>query len=336
MGQLVGKWLVQKGTEKVRASTLETYGYQVSAVQKVLGQLALEELNSDSIMAYVSNRLQVGRSPETVGNELAILRMGLRVAFKRGWWRGDSDELFDGVDLEDVPEKRWLRKHEVRALLDAVDVDQQGVVQDPRFGIAVRLALLAGLRVSEATTREWSDLDWDGRLLFVGPKQVGDWTWRTKSGKPRRVPLSSELWTSLKRWHMQLGQPKTGWIVPTLDGERRHAVGWLNRKLHEVCLGPKPENGEMRVPIIDPPVTYHGLRHSFASLALAAGVPLEEISEVLGHSSIEFTRKQYAHIDARRLVDGMDRMGSYLGLEKSVTGTVTRNRHEVPVMRKSL
>ena len=77
-----------------------------------------------------------------------------------------------------------------------------------------------------------------------------------------------------------------------------------------------------------------GVLRSFR--ALAAGVPLEEISEVLGHSSIEFTRKQYAHIDARRLVDGMDRMGSYLGLEKSVTGTVTRNRHEVPVMRKSL
>ena len=59
-------------------------------------------------------------------------------------------------------------------------------------------------------------------------------------------------------------------------------------------------------------MAFHGLRHSFASLALEAEVPLLEVSRILGHQSPEFTARQYAHVCERRLVASADRLGEYL------------------------
>jgi integrase len=198
-------------------------------------------------------------------------------------------------------------------LLAAIDVDEDGIVRDPRFGIAVRLALFAGLRAGEVVTRQWKDVDWQGGLLTVGPKTGKGWSWRTKNGKTRLVPMSTDLRAALRAWWVRSGQPDgEGWLVPTTEGERRKDLSWLNEALHRVCAGPRPRKGRKRVPVLDPPVTFHGLRHSFASLALEAGVPLLEVSRILGHHSPEFTARQYAHVAERRLVAGAERLGEYL------------------------
>ena len=44
------------------------------------------------------------------------------------------------------------------------------------------------------------------------------------------------------------------------------------------------------------PVRMHDLRHTFATLALGAGVPLKTVSSALGHSSIAITADVYAHV----------------------------------------
>ena len=43
-------------------------------------------------------------------------------------------------------------------------------------------------------------------------------------------------------------------------------------------------------------ITPHELRHSFVALAIAAGIPLYEISQALGHNDIGITSKIYAHL----------------------------------------
>ncbi len=58
------------------------------------------------------------------------------------------------------------------------------------------------------------------------------------------------------------------------------------------------------------PVRFHDLRHTAASLLLAAGVPLKVVSETLGHSSIAITADVYQHVtpDLRReAADALDR-----------------------------
>lgn len=55
-----------------------------------------------------------------------------------------------------------------------------------------------------------------------------------------------------------------------------------------------------------PPLTLHGLRHSFASIASAKGIPMYDIGKALGHSSPATTSKIYTHLldpDHKDLLD---------------------------------
>jgi site-specific recombinase XerD len=47
---------------------------------------------------------------------------------------------------------------------------------------------------------------------------------------------------------------------------------------------------------IDPPVSFHILRHSYASLLTKAGVPLQVVASALGHADARMTEKHYAHL----------------------------------------
>ena len=308
---LLERFLTAKNSQRSLAtSTAKTYGYHVASLSKGLGSLDLMDLRRERIEEYADSRLEAGKSPATVQGETNVLRMALHYGIKRGWCQFDIESLCLDMDLGVTPEKRWLRAEEVPGLLQAVDRNQNGTLRDPRLGIAVRLALFAGLRAGEVATRQWKDVDWEGGLLTVGQKSGDGWSWRTKNGKARFVPMSADLRSALRKWWMRLGQPDPdGWVVPTQDGKRRRTVTWFRNSLLRACkrAGIKP-------------VAFHGLRHSFASLALEAEVPLLEVSRILGHQSPEFTARQYAHVAERRLVASADRLGEYLRRQAGKAG----------------
>ena len=62
------------------------------------------------------------------------------------------------------------------------------------------------------------------------------------------------------------------------------------------------------------PIRMHGLRHTFATSSLAAGVPLEVISKMLGHAGIEITANTYAHATPELFTDAVDRLDAYYRL----------------------
>ena len=66
-----------------------------------------------------------------------------------------------------------------------------------------------------------------------------------------------------------------------------------------------------------PPFGFHSLRHTYASLALSEGVPLEMVSENLGHKNPGFTKRVYAAylLDAKRAA--ADTMAGLIGRVRS-------------------
>jgi len=281
---------MKKHKGKVRQSTLTTYGYMVSALKDGMGSLSFRLLDRRMVQRYVRERLCDGRSPETVKDEIRTLRMAIGFAAKRGWWHGDQANLFVDLNLPETLEKAWLQAEEVRPFLDAV--------LDERTLIACKLALFCGLRAGEVVTRQWRDLDLRRGLLHVGPKSLLQWTWTTKNGKSRWVPLPKDLRADLKAWWLRCGQPKPeAWIVPCQDGSRRRDVRTLNRQVQRAC-----EKAGITT------VTFHGLRHSFVSLAIEGGVDVLTVSRIAGHHSAAFTMERYAHIAEARFVDAANQM----------------------------
>ena len=56
---------------------------------------------------------------------------------------------------------------------------------------------------------------------------------------------------------------------------------------------------------IEPPITIHGLRHSWASLAVMAGVPLMIVARNLGHVDTRMVEKHYAHLSPNHISDAI-------------------------------
>jgi integrase len=105
---------------------------------------------------------------------------------------------------------------------------------------------------------------------------------KTKSSR-RTIPLPPELLRDLKVWKLRCPRSERDLVFATEEGKSFH------RKSASKILDGAIAKAEIKR------LTPHGLRHSFASLLLAEGVPAPEVSHLLGHKDSYVTLKIYAH-----------------------------------------
>ena len=141
-----------------------------------------------------------------------------------------------------------------------------------RLHLFVLLVVDTGCRNSEALALRWADVDMDNLLLKL----------RGKGAKDRLVPFSFDLRRRLWRWKRMNGFDL---VFPTMHATR------LGRRvqLRDVKLLCK------RLGIVPPARTIHALRHTFAVNYLRRGGSVFHLQKVLGHSSLEMTRR-YANL----------------------------------------
>lgn len=235
-------------------------------------------------------------SPQTKRHGLALLRRCLGAAADRGKIQVNPalGVRFPRRDAERVEEPwTYLEQAEIDQLLGCALLPE-----DVR--LRYQVFLYTGVRPSEAWAWDWLDVApwaWQkGRP--VAKVRKGRRGGPTKSGKPREVPLLPKAAAALRRLWVMAGQPKKGLIFPAPKGGRRGETddgGWTSRTYESGNV----RDGHKEIAGITRPVRLYDLRHSFAS-HLAIGTwgrqwSLEEIMEVMGHSSITVTQR-YAHL----------------------------------------
>lgn len=101
----------------------------------------------------------------------------------------------------------------------------------------------------------------------------------TKSGRARIVPLSDPVRPTVEAWAE--GRGLDDLLFPAPEGGYLHAQNW-RRRVHwtETSLGRRP----------------HDLRHTAASLWIAAGIDIKTVSAWLGHSTAKLTLDTYGHL----------------------------------------
>jgi integrase len=185
------------------------------------------------------------------------------------------------IDGKVTSDLAWRRVKPFRAV-DAARVSYLTVAQakrlingsDPEFRPLVRAALETGCRYGELIRLEVADYNPDAGTVAIR---------RSKSGEPRHVVLTdqgAEFFTQV--------------CIGRAGGERmfRHSDGspWAAsqqaRPFFDACQRAK----------IDPPITFHGLRHTWASLSVMAGVPLMIVARNLGHVDTRMVEKHYGHL----------------------------------------
>ena len=159
---------------------------------------------------------------------------------------------------------RWLSVDESKRLLNACA---------PDFRKLVQAGLLTGCREGELLAVRTRDFDAESETLLIAD---------SKSGKPRRVPLTSEgvaLFESLTA-----GKAEAAPLFARQDGTPWHRVAII-RAMQDACA-----NGS-----IDPPATFYTLRHTYASHLVQEGTPLLYVASALGHRDARMVEKHYGH-----------------------------------------
>lgn len=240
-----------------------------------------------------------GLSHKTQKEKLNTLRDVLEVARSQKWTANDNaakavklikitrkteQEAIDGdIARFDMAAIRELitRAHELDRGNDAWS-----------DGLAVSFGFQTGLRFGEQAALRWSAIDFEKSRVRVFTAQratdCGNEIGQTKTSKSRRVVgLSRQLLQELRAW--KLRSPFSGdddLVFPTRQGRNQScSSNWRKRVLHPLCDAVDIER-----------LRWHDARHFYASVLLASiGRDWGRIADLMGHTSSDFTRKQYGH-----------------------------------------
>jgi site-specific recombinase XerD len=156
-------------------------------------------------------------------------------------------------------------KEEVKRLITATD--------NLKHKTLLMLVYSAGLRRGELINLQKKDILFERKCIFV----------KAAKGKKDRYVLLAEKATTYLKSYLATYQPKY-WLF---EGES--AGQYSETSIQKVFTRAKEKA------LVNPQVTFHGLRHSFATHAVENNVPLHVVKELLGHSSIK-TTEVYLHI----------------------------------------
>ncbi|MNL25058.1 Tyrosine recombinase XerD [compost metagenome] len=192
---------------------------------------------------------------------------------------------------------RYLSKDEAKALREALDAreermrverdsanqwraerrrepmaDLRALAFSDHLKPMVVLSLNTGLRRGELFNLRWPHVNLQAKTLTVAGEGA-------KTTETRHIPLNAEALATLQVWKKQ--GDTGGYVFPGQDGERMTDVktAWL-----ELLKNAGIED-----------FRWHDMRHDFASRLVMAGVPLNTVRDLLGHSDIKMTLR-YAHL----------------------------------------
>lgn len=283
----------------------------IRATYKTFDKKLLTEVCAFDIERIKSQRLKVGRKTSTVNRDLDRIRGALSRAVDWGMLDSHPMRTVKRAKGDDNARVRYLADDEEKRLRGALAgreatrrasresgnawSAQRGIEGRPQWPVdgftdhlmpMVLLAMNTGLRRGELFGLEWTDINMPTKLLTV---RAGI----AKSRKGRHVPLSREAFDVLTRWKAQ--STGRGLVFPGVGGGKLTNINksWAG-------LVADAELVDFR---------FHDCRHDFASKLVMAGVDLNTLRELLGHSDIAMTLR-YAHLAPHKLAAAVELLGA--------------------------
>ena len=252
---------------------------------KELGDYSLAAITPDLVAGYRDERLEMGKSNNTVRLELALLSHLFTVALQE-WHLGLFYNPVAAVrkPTSGAGRNRRLVKGEERKLLYACDQ-----ATNPMLGWMTRLALYTGMRAGEIQTLHRDQIDLDRRVILLT---------KTKNGSARLVPLTKAA-TEVARAALQysvrpMDTELVFWGEPGRNGQRspyEYYPAW-RRAIKRSGLK------DFR---------FHDLRHEAVSRLVEAGLGDQEVAAISGHKSMQMLRR-YTHLRSEDLVARLDKL----------------------------
>jgi integrase/recombinase XerC len=248
--------------------------------------------NAELIRGFLAHLGEQMYSAATMARKIATLRSFYKWADRRGFANGN-------------PMTAIRTPRQAKRLPKAIPIEQvekllaapgDGDVLSRRDRAMLETLYSTGIRVSELVGLQMEDLDLTGEALRI----------RGKGKKERIVPLGAHAIASIQRYlDMLKSDAKFAGVLSNPGGKLPLFVNKHGGRLSSRSVRRKLDKYLKQVGL-DPSISPHTLRHSFATHLLDNGADLRSVQELLGHQSLS-TTQVYTHLSAQRLQDAYNR-----------------------------
>ncbi len=292
LNEFLDKWLKESAKQRLRENTFNSYQDMLRwHVREKIGLKRLCDLQSYDVQKLYNEMTEGGLSPRTVRYVHAILTSALKQAVK---WQMIVRNPCENCDLPKKVKKemKHLSREETTKFLEAAKNDKWFAL----FLIAIEL----GLRPEEYFALQWKDFDFENKIVSVRraviEKRGGGFYFSDvkTASSVRSIDISTEIVKALKtqRRNQLEERMKIGTAYQNLDLVFASELGTplMRRNLINRHFKPLLKKAELK------DIRLYDLRHTTASLLLAANEHPKVVQERLGHSSVMITLDTYSHV----------------------------------------
>jgi len=271
--------------EHAAPSTYRWYKFRIDALKRstTLAHLKLDEIGSEAIAQYASERQRDGLQVSSVNGSLRALRRALRLAFE-----------WDVIPRS--PKVKFLAgEHRRERVITPIEEARYLTAALPLLHDVSVVLFDTGMRPEECHCLRWENITWDGGRNGVLLIAKG----KTKAAR-RVLPLSPRVRIVLEnRWKLAL-EPGEGWVWPaeTKDGHINHDSLKLQ---HKKAL----KLAKIR------PFEVYSIRHTFLTRLGESGCDVWTLARVAGHSNISISQR-YVHPSEDAVLNALSRLGGHI------------------------
>lgn len=285
------RWTISKLWEEYKANKTNYKGIVTDEnrftnyLKEEFGKLAPEEITTQMVDSLRLRLTKLGRKPATVKGVLELLRRTINFGVKKGLcpWQDPSRLHFEMPKLNNIKTEMLTEDERKRFIEAATNAVNQ------KAGQLMLMAYYTGMRRNELFGLKWQHIDFEhGFINIVGEGQEG-----AKSSRDERIPLSQPVRDLLH----EVERGESLYVFPGKDGFSR--LTDINKQVNAIK---KAAN----LPQDFRPL--HGLRHTFASVAVSNGVPLSHVQRLLTHKDPSLTQR-YAHLEDEALKRAAEKAG---------------------------
>lgn len=293
----VSEWLPTR--HDLRATTKARL--ELTMAKQVLprfGAAPLGGITNGEIRRWVSELLDQGLSAASTRKAVFALRQTLEAAI------ADGRIVHNAADKVPLPSERqkrarYLNQQEVERLVSELPDRDRALVLVGAYG-GLRWGEAAGLRRRDIDPLR-SRIRVEGTAVQLGGTITLDNEPKTPRSK-RSVPVARSVMGRIQHHLDEYVDPTPDSLVFTAPGG-----GPLFRAWSQNTLGPAARRAHLDG------ITFHGLRHSFVAIMVAAGCNVREVSEWAGHNSVAFTLTRYGGLFEDGSDEAVDRLDALLG-----------------------
>ncbi len=277
-------------TEKcVSSNTYSAYKHDIEQCISFLRARKIEiaDISIRDLKSFLQYLKKIGSSARTISRKISSLKVFFSYLQQQSGGNNIAEDLTFPKLEKRLP--HYLTEQEVEKLFEVAGRDT--TLQGMRNKIMLFLLYTTGMRISELTHLQFSDIHFDTGLIYV----------QGKGGKSRMVPVPQSMNELLQQYCKNVHKAittkngvisKTEYLFPVYYGGKFKPI---TRQSFWIILKQLWEKTD-----IDRPISPHKLRHSLATHMLKNGVDLRSLQLLLGHENLS-TVQIYTHVETSYL-----------------------------------